>query len=135
VSDKPTVPLSQPLVRGTAGQCQERRDSQPDTGGTTSLKALAALALGRDRKRDSSGTEAGQDCPARETPAGQPMYGISGDNQLIGNSPEATTAGSICCECGTLIDERLPTTWGGLACHRACGEAAWRRAVAEGCYL
>ena len=39
--------------------------------------------------------------------------------------------GSVCCECGTLIDERLPTTWGGRPCHRACGEAAWR-AVAEG---
>ena len=40
-----------------------------------------------------------------------------------------------CCECGTLIDERLPTSWGGRPCHGACGEAAWRRAVAEGRYL
>jgi hypothetical protein len=45
VSHKPTVPLSQPLVRGTAGQCRQRRDSQRDTGGTTSLKALAALVV------------------------------------------------------------------------------------------
>ena len=134
MSNKPTVPLSQPLVRETAGQRRERRDSQRNTGGTTSLKALAALALGRDCQRDTGGTETGQDCPARENPVGQAMCGISGDNQLIGNSPEDTTAGSICCECGTLIDERLPTSWGGRPCHRACGEAAWRRAVAEGRY-
>jgi hypothetical protein len=134
VINKPTVPLSQPLMRGTVGQCQEWRDSQRDTGGTTSLKALAALALGRDSKRDSSGTEAGQDCPTRENPPGQPMCDISGDNQLIGNNPEATTAGYECCECGELIAEPIVTWWGGLACHRACGEAAWRRAVAEGRY-
>jgi hypothetical protein len=32
-----------------------------------------------------------------------------------------------CCECGLPIDERLQTSWGGKPCHRACGEAAWRR--------
>jgi hypothetical protein len=40
--------------------------------------------------------------------------------------------GSVCCECGELIAEPIVTWWGGLACHRACGEAAWRRAVAVG---
>jgi hypothetical protein len=42
--------------------------------------------------------------------------------------------GSVCCECGMLIDECLPTIWGGLACHRACGEAVWRRVAAQGRY-
>ena len=35
--------------------------------------------------------------------------------------------GLACCECGEPINERLPTTWGGLPCHRECGEAAWHR--------
>jgi hypothetical protein len=150
VSNKSTVPLSQPLVRGTAGQCSEKRDSERDGGGTVSLKALAALALRRDSRRDNGGTGAGQNCPSAEKPAGQPMCGIFGDNQLTGNGPDATTAGfsqaavtslfpkqgggSVCCECGTLIAERLATSWGGRPCHRECGEAAWRRAVAEGGY-
>jgi hypothetical protein len=39
-----------------------------------------------------------------------------------------TTSGyPICRECGLPIAERLETWWGGERCHRACGEAAWRR--------
>jgi hypothetical protein len=37
----------------------------------------------------------------------------------------------VCCECGEVITERLVTSWGGRSCHRACGEAAWRRALSE----
>jgi hypothetical protein len=59
VSNKPAVPLSQPLVRGTAGQYPGKLDGKRDSGGTTSLKALAALALRRDSKRDSSGDSGG----------------------------------------------------------------------------
>jgi hypothetical protein len=33
----------------------------------------------------------------------------------------------VCSECGSPIDERLETRWGGERCHRACGEAVWRR--------
>ena len=102
-----------------------------DSVGTLGLKELAEIAYRRDKERDKGGTLERLLVPYYGAAVGQPMCGISGDNQLIGNSPEATTAGSICCECGTLIDERLPTTWGGRPCHRACGEAAWRRAVAE----
>jgi hypothetical protein len=33
----------------------------------------------------------------------------------------------LCCGCLLPIDERLETWWGSERCHRACGEAAWRR--------
>jgi hypothetical protein len=147
MSNKPTVPLSQPLGRGTVGQCSERRDSERDRCGTTSLKTLAALALRRDSTRDRGGTEAGQNCPAGEKPVGQSMCGFSGDDQLIGNGPEATTAsfpqpavtptlpkeggGSVCCECGAAITAPVTASWGGQPCHRDCGEAAFEREKAR----
>jgi hypothetical protein len=39
--------------------------------------------------------------------------------------------GLACCECGKPINEPLPTSWGGLPCHRECGEAAWAPRVAR----
>ena len=33
----------------------------------------------------------------------------------------------VCCDCALPIAERLETWWGSERCHRACGEAAWRR--------
>jgi hypothetical protein len=42
-----------------------------------------------------------------------------------------TPAYEGCCECGEPIYEQLPTSWGGRLVHRACGEAARRRAVTE----
>jgi len=55
--------------------------------------------------------------------------------QMPSVSLSAPTAGIACCECGTAIIEPVATWWGGQPCHRDCGEAAWRRAVAEGRYL
>jgi hypothetical protein len=40
-------------------------------------------------------------------------------------------SGSVCCECGLPIIERLPTSWGGRPCHRDCGEAAFEREKAS----
>jgi hypothetical protein len=56
---------------------------------------------------------------------------LRADAANTAGKPEVETDG-LCCECNRAIDERLPTSWGGRPCHRACGEAAWRRAVAEG---
>jgi len=41
---------------------------------------------------------------------------------------------TLCCICGGAIVERLPTSWGGQPCHRACGEAAFQSAKAAGAY-
>jgi len=40
-----------------------------------------------------------------------------------------------CCECGLPIADELETWWGTERCHRACGEAAFRREKARGAYL
>src|SRR5829696_6686363 len=65
---KQSVPLSQPLGRGTVGQSCEERDGPRDTGGTVSLKALARKVLSRDVERDSDGTAAKNPVPATPQP-------------------------------------------------------------------
>jgi hypothetical protein len=39
-----------------------------------------------------------------------------------------------CCICNAIIAERLPTSWGGEPCHRACGETAFDQARTRGDY-
>lgn len=51
-----SVPLSQPLGAGQRDTHPERRDTAWDSGGTPTLKELAARVLRRDTVRDSGGT-------------------------------------------------------------------------------
>jgi len=67
MSERPGVPLSHHLVRGTAGHLPGEQDSRETASGTPSLKALAALALRRDSGRDSTEISV----PQPETPSGQ----------------------------------------------------------------
>jgi hypothetical protein len=39
--------------------------------------------------------------------------------------PQTARLGIACCECGRPFTGRVNTWWGGLPCHRACGEAAF----------
>ena len=126
MSKTPTVPLSQPLGRGTAGQCSEKRGTEQDSRGTPGLRSLAALALRRDTGRDSAGTGVGQSCPTGPKPAGQVMCDISRDNQLLGDNLKAAILAYECCECGAAITEPVAMWRGGRPCHRECGDAAWR---------
>jgi len=50
-------------------------------------------------------------------------------------TPPRPQLGLACCQCGKSITEALPTTWGGLPCHRACGESAFQREKQTGAYL
>src|SRR5579864_8067540 len=77
MSDNGTVPLSRSLGVGQAGHPPPTRDTSRDSGGTVSLKALAARALGRDSGRDSGGTLPESGVPLPETPAGHFFERIS----------------------------------------------------------
>ena len=65
------VPLSQPLGVGQWDKALGRRDTVGTRSGTIGLKALAAKVLKRDTKRDNSGTNLTESCPAAERGVGQ----------------------------------------------------------------
>lgn len=69
-TEKATVPLSQPLERGTVGHPTKWRDGSWDSAETVDLKALARNVLSRSEQRDTSGTGGRDRCPTPQNTVG-----------------------------------------------------------------
>jgi hypothetical protein len=115
VAELPSVPLSQPLERGTLGYSPKSWDSVRDSRGTVDLKTLARNVLQRDSARDSNGTRPKSTVPR---PRGRwdtcPAGWRDGFTLLDANRPPAgfTSAEWRC----TIRDAELfLSTWGRQA--------------------
>jgi hypothetical protein len=133
-------PLMMPESEGLCGVCENGPESNlsvsdgvsrevPKTA--TPSQRLAVLGNDEDfcgAQDDSSPKTATPFCRDSLSHAVGQQNALDAESyETSGSATVGSTLDPICCECGLPITERPETFWGGERCHRACGEAAWRR--------